>query len=302
MLKIHLFGAGSAQIGEHVLNGFPGQQAGLLLCYIILNGSQPISRERLAAVFWEDYPTVTARKYLRNTLWRLKQILKDAGVPPDTLLSVTEDHIKLHLDADVWVDTIQFERALANTKKFKPEALSRIQVQELEDAAALYTGDLLNGTYEDWTLYDRERLRLGYLYIRQKLMAHYERFASYEEALQQGEQLLAIDPVREKIHRTVMRLHALNGDRSAALAQYKRCKQILKEELGIGPLKETRKLYRQIKDNLFDPEPSPADLQDVSAPVVLDRLHKLQRLATRIHAELRSLEKMLNQNLLDLDS
>lgn len=301
MLKIHLFGSGSADNGSGLLAGFPGQQAGLLLCYIILNGSQPISRERLAAVFWEDYPTATARKYLRNTLWRLKHMLEDAGADSATVLQITEDHISLNLDG-LWVDILQFEEALANTQKHKPEALSRLQVAELEAAAALYTGDLLDNTYEDWTLYDRERLRLAYLTIRQKLMLHHGRFGRYDSALFHGEKILAIDPVREKIHRYMMRLHALNGDRSAALAQYKRCKQILKEELNLPPLKETRLLYKQLKDELYTGEMPDASADEISFPNVLNRLQKLQRLANRLHNELRSLEKLLHQNLLDADS
>lgn len=303
MLKVRLFGTGSAQNGTRSLEGFPGQQAGLLFCYILLNNSQPIARERLAAVFWEDYPTATARKYLRNTIWRLKQMLDEAGADAAKLLHITESHLALNLTADIWVDTLQLENAVLNTQKHKPEALSRVQVEELEQAAALYTGDLLEGNYEDWTLYDRERLRLAYLSIRQKLMRHHGRFGRYEDALLHGEKILALDPVRENIHRQMMRLYTLNGDRSAALAQYKRCKQILADELKLAPLKETQQLYIQIRENAFDDTaPAAADAQDISVPNVLNRLHELQRLADRIHAELRSLEKLLNQSMLDVDS
>lgn len=302
MLKVQLFGSGSARNGLRTLEGFPGQQAGLLFCYILLNNSQPIARERLAAVFWEDYPTATARKYLRNTIWRMKQMLDESGGDSAKLLHITESHLTLNLTADIWVDVQQLENAIINTQKHKPEALSRVQVEELEQAAALYTGDLLEGNYEDWTLYERERLRLAYLSIRQKLMLHHGQFGRYEDALYHGEKILALDPVREKIHRQMMRLHALNGDRSAALAQYKRCKQILADELNLAPLSETQQVYIQIRENVFDNTEAAADDQEISFPNVLNRLHKLQRMADRFHAELRSLEKLLNQNMLDVDS
>ena len=130
--------------------------------------------------------------------------------------------------------------------------------------------------------------------MRQKLMAHHGTSGRFEAALEHGMRILAIDPAREKIHRQLMRLYALNGDRNAALAQYKRCKQVLRDELGLAPMRETRQLYQRIKDNIFDrnqPDTQPAAAAN---GIVLNRLHTLQRLADRIHIELRSLEKLIN--------
>ncbi|NCC35217.1 MAG: hypothetical protein EOM24_24875, partial [Chloroflexia bacterium] len=47
-------------------------------------------------------------------------------------------------------------------------------------------------------------------------------------------------------HRYAMLLLALSGQRSAALAQYKTCEQILGRELGIEPEEETKSLYHRI--------------------------------------------------------
>jgi len=152
----------------------------------------------------------------------------------------------------------------------------------------------LSGIYEDWTLYDRERLRLGYLGVRQKLMLHHGAYGRFEAALDHAERILEIDPAREKIHRHLMRLYALNGDRNAALAQFKRCKQVLHDELNLKPMRETRQLYSLIKDNRFERN-QPAD-ETTSLPNrnVVSRLHSLQRLANRIHTELRTLEKLID--------
>ena len=303
MLKIHLFGSGKAIHDDVSLGGFPGRQAGLLLCYLVLNRTQPQSRERLAAVFWEDLPTHTARKYLRNALWRLKSGLDAIGLRHEDLLAVEEDQIGVGDPAAWWLDVEQFERAVANSQKTVPQALSRQQRFELEEAVALYRGDLLDGIYEDWTLYERERLRLLYLNVRQKLLLHYTHLGRYDEALAHGAGLLAIDPAREKIHRQMMRLHALTGDRNAALAQFKRCKQLLRDELNLPPMNETRRLYRQIKENRFEIEEAP-DLSELGTadPVILSRLKSLQKLAGKIKAEVQSLEKLLSQKLMDVDS
>ena len=82
MFTVRLFGNGSASQINEPLDGFPGQQAGLLLCYLFLNRSQPQSRERLAAVFWENLPAATARKYLPHAPWPLKDALEPGGATP----------------------------------------------------------------------------------------------------------------------------------------------------------------------------------------------------------------------------
>ena len=50
---------------------------------------------------------------------------------------------------------------------------------------------------------------------------------------------LALDPLHEPAHRELIRLYALDGDRAAALAQYRDCVRTLSQELGVGPVDET---------------------------------------------------------------
>ena len=57
---------------------------------------------------------------------------------------------------------------------------------------------------------------------------------------------LDIDEMAEDVHRNLVVLHVLSGDRPAALQQYQRCVTILKRELGVDPLPETRALYKAI--------------------------------------------------------
>jgi DNA-binding SARP family transcriptional activator len=45
-----------------------------------------------------------------------------------------------------------------------------------------------------------------------------------------------------------MRLLALNGQQIAALAQYKTCCRLLREEWGVEPAEETTRLYEKIRD------------------------------------------------------
>ena len=59
-----------------------------------------------------------------------------------------------------------------------------------------------------------------------------------------------------------MILLARNGQRSAALAQYERCRRVLEEELGVEPSPKTTALYEQIRSGEFvdkGPSPPPAE-------------------------------------------
>lgn len=56
--------------------------------------------------------------------------------------------------------------------------------------------------------------------------------------------ILAIDPLPEAVHRTLMRLSTRQGRRAAALQQYQTCVTSLQRELDVEPEDETRQLYR----------------------------------------------------------
>jgi DNA-binding SARP family transcriptional activator len=73
--------------------------------------------------------------------------------------------------------------------------------------------------------------------------------ANYNRAIFYARRYLRLNELAEDVHRQLMMLHLLAGDRPGALQQYERCVYILKRELGIEPLPETRAVYRAIMDN-----------------------------------------------------
>src|SRR6185436_12543470 len=82
----------------------------------------------------------------------------------------------------------------------------------LERAAALYRGDLLAGlvigesSFEDWLLAERERLRESAIDMLARLVARQREHGDFEQAIQTALRLLALDPLEEIAHRTLMRL------------------------------------------------------------------------------------------------
>ena len=305
MLEVKLFGSGQVLFDGAPVAGFPRQQPCLVFCYLLLSPNHPIHRDQLAAVFWGDYPAQAARKHLRNTLWKLRQFLECAGINPDTYLLISDDSVSFVNTSPYRLDTQVFETVAARFQDKPGESLSAEQAAELEQAVSLYTGDLLEGVYEDWCLYERERFNLLYLSALGKLMNYHEKNGQYERGLAYGERILARDNTREKVHLQMMRLYWLLGDRQAALAQYRRCAQILHEELNILPMKETTAVYQQMIHNQYAPSGSlaqraaaPEASAEASARMaeqVLARLRRLQGIIEETQDEIHQLEAILGQ-------
>jgi DNA-binding SARP family transcriptional activator/predicted ATPase len=177
-----------------------------------------------------------ARSGLRQSLYALR---KAVTVEPPALL-IDGDTVVLN-PTTVDVDVVEFERSVAEGA---PTALER--------AAALYRGELLEGLalqeapFEEWLLAERERLRELALEALAKLLRHQRTTGATEAALQTALRLLALDPLQEPVHRTVMRLYVQLGRRASALRQYQICVGVLQRELSVEPEMTTRQLYQEI--------------------------------------------------------
>ena len=310
MLEIKLLGSGQVFYNKRPLIGFPRQQPYLLPCYLLLNKGCPHHREHLAAVFWGESPSAEARKSLRNILYRLRQSFQKMEIPFNQYVLTGENVIAFDGSSDHWLDIDILDAAAQSCQDLSSADLSQEQVKALETAVDLYIGDLLESIYEDWVLYDRERLRIAYLNALGKLMFYHGLNGNCDRGLAYGERLLSLDNTRERVHQGMMWLYCLDGLRHAALAQYRRCCQILREELGIPPMAETRRLYERILRDQFDPQRWPVealsltpdrervpDLRGASAGNMLQKLHQLQEMVERTGSELRSLEAMISNIL-----
>jgi DNA-binding SARP family transcriptional activator len=252
MLDVKLFGrAGASYAGKKIPNLFH-QLPGQILGYLLLNRDHSHSREHLAAIFWSDASIQAAKKALRNALWRLRQSLLLAGVPVGDYVLLDEEGAAFVTTSCYSLDVQTFEDLVMPTKDLLASDLLPSQINGLERAASLYRGDLLEGIYDDWCLYDRERLRLMYVGSLDTLMVYYGSHREYEHAIECGDHLLLLDNTLEKIHRRMMLLYWMQGDRKSALTQYKLCYQIIRDELGSNPMQETQRLYRQMLYDQLD--------------------------------------------------
>ncbi len=246
-LHICLFGRVRVSRGEDQpeVKLSPTEQT--LLAYLLLQPGRFHPRSVLTDLSWGDRPETQARGCLNTTLWRLRRALEpDAGERGAYLVKTPAGEVGFNWKSDHWLDLTTFECSANGILALPTAAMKREDAQQLEQILPLYGGELLEGFYDDWALRERERLRASYLNCITRLILFYGGQGDYERGLHFGHLILSLDPLREDIHREVMRLYVASGQRAMAVRQYEICRKVLAEELGIPPMEETQMLFAAI--------------------------------------------------------
>ena len=112
-----------------------------------------------------------------------------------------------------------------------------------------YVGD--SDLFEEWATLVREALHQQVLNALTALVAYHERLETIHRHCSTAN-AVGTGPLAEEAYRQTMRLLALNGQRSAALHYYERCRAMLDKELCVEPSAETTALYEQIRAATLD--------------------------------------------------
>lgn len=260
-LELRLLGGFQAAVADTPITQFRTDKMRALLAYLALNSERPFRRDILATLLWPDWPDDAARRNLRQTLHRLRQLLDkiEAGLG-DELFTTTRQTVQLNQTA-VLLDVQQFHQHLAACNDHPHTSLATCThcLTEMRQAAQLYQGDLLDGfslkdalPFEEWLVIQREQQQQLALDLLSKLTNGLTEANALADAQAIAAQQLNIAPWRESAHRQLMRLFMQQGQRSKALAQYESCRDLLMQELGVEPSAETDGLYQQIKNGTFE--------------------------------------------------
>ncbi len=246
MLVIQLLGNVAISVGPSAVRPhlMPLPQA--LLAYLVLHPQRLHARDTLIGHFWDGLDPARARSALNTALWRVRAAIEPSDVPPGRYLTASHDGVGFNADGDAWIDVHVLKRRLSVLKLRPASLLTGGETTELAATLALYTGELLDGMYWDWIVPERERLRLLVLDGMTLLMHVHALHNRYGEALRCGQRIIDLDPLRETVHRDLMRLHCAAGQRGLAVRQYESCRRVLQAELQIEPMPQTRALFEQV--------------------------------------------------------
>ena len=240
----------------------PSRKGRALLAYLALRPGESHGRDRLANLLWEDADEELARTSLRQALAALRKALParaQAGLLADSE-SVTVD------GALIGSDLGAFRRSVA--------AGTRTSLQE---AVGHYRGDLLDGfdarstAYEEWLGTERLALRKQMSEVLHKLTDLCVATDDPDGAMNACIRLVALEPLNEAAHRTLMELHARRNSYAEALRQYRLCRDALRRELDVAPEPATEQLYRELMRKrraaaVNEPDPDGDDLAIQDAP------------------------------------
>ena len=222
------------------------QKAQSLLAFLVLHADLAHQREKLATLFWPDADEERAQRSLRTALWSIRRLLEQGHSLLTDALVTTRADVRWAPHIPIEVDVAQFEQAIKRGPP-RPDEDPEAAVAVLRSAAALYRGPLLDGFYDEWCVHERFRLEEAYLTLLETLIAALEASGQAREAIAFAQRLLTIDPLREDVHRVIIRLLTALGDRSGALRQYQRCKEVLANELGVAPSSATEAAYAAVR-------------------------------------------------------
>lgn len=252
----------------HLLGGFhlyQGQLLGglnirhqLLIAYLALRAPQAIPRSEIAFKLWADSSEEQALTNLRKALHHLKQIGD----------FIQADSHALQLNRDIRLDIADFASALDSADRARRANDVDAELSALEAASAFYKGDLLPSLYDEWLIPERDRLRDMFIRAMDRLIAVLENRKHYRDAIKHAQRFLQTDNLREETYRTLIRLHALNDDRAAALNVYHACAGVLSKELGVEPDSSTRELYERLLKSESQPLKIAIPARPISTPLV----------------------------------
>jgi DNA-binding SARP family transcriptional activator len=256
-LEITLLGAPRvARAGEPV--AFDTRKATALLAHLAL-AERPRSREALCELLWPAHDPEHARGALRRTLSALRRSIGEEWI------ETVADSVALRAGDGLEIDV----------RRFRSLTADGASPDELAAATRLYGGELLEGfsirdspEFDAWHMYEADLLRRELASALGRLVVVLRARGDHARAITHARRWLELDPLHEPAHRELIRLYALNGDRAAALTQYRDCVRTLSEELGVAPVEETAALFEQVSEGAPAPAvpsaPSPAA---ASAPV-----------------------------------
>ena len=212
-----------------------GRELELVLALALRRESTP--RARLAAMLWPDLEAPAALNALSVCLHRARAHLgrRDAIVRDG-------DGYALHPEA--FVDLWELER-------LTPLLRGRDALTEAQRAALMSLWNALRGrrpaSADRWEWFEptERRLREQRIEVAHRLAGDALTRGATEFAIELTNDLIEIDPCDETAREIAIRAHLLEGDRPAAVRQYRQYREILQAELQCEPSRSITELVMQ---------------------------------------------------------
>src|SRR4051812_2200329 len=227
--------------GRSLPPGGPRQRA--LLAALLLRAHETISVDRLIDDLWGESPPATAEHSIQVLVSRLRRALGDDGPrllvtrPPGYAIEPAADEL----------DLTRFEFLVAEGRQQLTAGQPERARTVLREALGLWRGtalaDLSDEPFAQLAVPRLDELRLAA--IEERIEADLA-CGRHSEVVGELEELVAADPLRERLRGQLMLALYRCGRQAEALDAYQRGRRQLVDELGIDPSKALQRLEARI--------------------------------------------------------
>lgn len=247
-IVLRIFGLGEVRIlvGTERITRWPRPRMRELLLFLLDRGDA-VRTDVILDAIWPEKEHEAAEEEFRKTRFELKKALGQQWIE-------REDG-RWRVTLECWFDVHEFERLAAEGERLIAEGQTEAAVLALRQALTYWTGPYLDEIYSDWTSPRREAVRQRYIRTLRRLAALEVELRQFENAAQLYYRILDNEPTNEVAHRGLMLYFASRGEPSQAIAQFHRCEDILRSELGAAPGRQTIALYQSIRAKMQSNSP-----------------------------------------------
>ncbi|HLI48683.1 MAG TPA: tetratricopeptide repeat protein [Chthonomonas sp.] len=237
---IEMLGPLRVTCGELHISRFTTRKVGALLAYLAYHPNRAYPREHLASLLWPDADFDQASPRLRQAIAALRRQMEPPGLLPEALFLTAGGRLTLQINpALIRTDVAEFQNLLKQAQSAPDENTT---CTLLEQAVALYQGELLTDYEEEWIFIEREHLSEAVLGALNRLLNLYAQRNDLQNACAAAHRIVQLDPLNENGYLNLMRLLIAAKLPSQALTQYQTMASIWREQFGESPSATAHKL------------------------------------------------------------
>ncbi len=233
--------------GEVLLNEthLRGKQGRLVFAYLVSERIRPVPKEELATVVWQDDDLSPAWEGALSALTsRLRSLLskpplRDQGV----YFARSSGQYQVGLPTDVWIDVeavaSSVDRAEAHMRSGNPKYV----LGPAGAAVAIARRPFLPGIEGFWADSVRGRLQRQLGRALDCLSESQMLLGEPTVAVETATEAIRLDNLRERAYLLLMQANSAMGNRAEAVRVYHRFRELLADQIGTDPSKQTEAIY-----------------------------------------------------------
>lgn len=223
IISIKLLGNPSVKLNNNKII-FPYKKAEALFYYVCIN--KKVSREEAVNMFWSDLNEETARKNLRDAIYKIKTSTNENIFSPSKSVIEFSNEIIIEMDTD----NINESNAV---NLYKGEFLINFSVKNCYE-------------FESWIEEKRNHYKDIYIKSIYKKVNELISVSDYSSIEKYGNILIQNDSYNEKTYRYLMKIYALSGEYNKSIKLYYELSNVLMKDLNVEPELKTKKFFNEI--------------------------------------------------------